>query len=99
MEAMMLYWIKALPDRKAELRLGGMIASIGLICPEYLLVESKANFSEWLLCDGQFVDCDEYPELFYAVGFIFGLDDGRFRLPFLNLPFGQQNYLPKRRQR
>ena len=88
------YWINALPHKTKPLRLGAMIASVGLICPEYLLMKYKADFSEWLLCDGRFLYSHEYPELFEAVGFIFGTEDMvQFRLPFLNLPFSREDEL------
>ncbi|MEQ8704662.1 MAG: tail fiber protein [Phaeodactylibacter sp.] len=47
----------------------------------------------WLLCDGTSYDDDAYPDLFTLIGYTYGSESGRFRVPNLNgrVPVGLDN--------
>ena len=49
-------------------------------------ISQDPNFFEefgWLLCDGRVLDAKDYPELFSALGHLYGGSDDRFHLPDL----------------
>ncbi|MCX7290641.1 phage tail protein [Janthinobacterium sp.] len=35
----------------------------------------------WMLCDGRMLDCASYPELYAALGYLYGGSGGQFQLP------------------